>query len=151
MKPYRPCVVAVIIRSDGKILVGERSDSKGAWQLPQGGIEESESPEQALLRELKEEIGTDQLDILSRSPETIRYDFPQMVENKLASKFQGQEQWWFSLRLKDGSQPDLSLSDGEFQNLDWHSPREILREVISWKRTAYERGLLALGVTASHQ
>src|SRR5260221_6811431 len=53
---FRPNVAAIVRRSNGRILVGERSDRPGCWQFPQGGIKNSETPEQALQRELQEEI-----------------------------------------------------------------------------------------------
>ncbi|MFW7380165.1 MAG: RNA pyrophosphohydrolase [Oligoflexus sp.] len=150
MKPYRPCVVAAIVRSDGHLLVGERSNQPGAWQLPQGGIDEGESPEQAVLRELREEIGTNSVTILSRGLQTICYEFPPEMITKISAQYRGQEQWWFSLQLHSQARPDLALSDGEFVNLDWRSPREVLENIISWKKIAYERGLRQLGLLGEH-
>ena len=64
---YRPCVGIVLINGAGKVLVARRADVKGeAWQMPQGGIDDGENPREAVYRELKEEIGTDNVEILAR-------------------------------------------------------------------------------------
>lgn len=147
MKPYRPCVVAAIVRKDGLLLVGERADQPGAWQLPQGGIDDGESPEQAVLREVREEIGTGDVTVISRGSQSICYDFPDFVQTKVSEKYCGQEQWWFCMQLKEaGAKPDLAQSDGEFINLEWRSPRDVLAGIIGWKKVAYERGLRQLGL-----
>lgn len=145
-KPYRPCIVAVIQDESGLVLAGERSDRPGAWQLPQGGIDEGEEAEVALLRELREEIGTDQVRIVRRSGDWIRYNFPEAVERDIMKAYRGQEQLWFLLELLPAAQLDLALSEGEFQNLAWMSPRELTQGIIEWKRTAYRDGFAALGL-----
>lgn len=150
MKTYRPCVVAVIAREDGYLLVGERSDQPGAWQLPQGGIDDGESSEEALFRELREEIGTRDVTIITKLSKPIYYDFPAEMNTRLAKQFRGQEQWWFHLKLQEKAKPDLSLSDGEFQSLAWHTPKEVLQGIISWKKVAYEQGLRQLGILGEH-
>ena len=59
-RPYRPCVGIMLINRDNLVLVAQRIDQVAeAWQMPQGGVDEGETPRQAALRELKEEIGTD--------------------------------------------------------------------------------------------
>lgn len=55
--PYRPCVGVVLMNDAGKVFVGERIDTPGAWQMPQGGIDAGEAPREAALRELWEETG----------------------------------------------------------------------------------------------
>jgi len=150
MKPYRPCVVAAIVRKDGHLLVGERANQPGAWQLPQGGIDEGESPEQAVLREVREETGTSSVTILSKASQSICYDFPPEMTTNISEVFRGQEQWWFCLELHSNGKLDLALSDGEFVNLDWRSPRDVLEGVISWKKIAYQRGFRQLGLLGDH-
>ncbi len=144
-KPYRPCVVAVIKNQKGQLLAGERADCKGAWQLPQGGIDPGESSEIALLRELREEIGTDQVRIIKRLTTPITYEFPESLTREGLKAFRGQTQDWFLLELIDETvMPDLSLSEGEFQSLRWMRPEELIEGIVSWKKHAYERGLKAL-------
>ncbi|MCX6130934.1 MAG: RNA pyrophosphohydrolase [Proteobacteria bacterium] len=145
-KPFRDCVVAVICHSDGSLLAGERADQLGAWQLPQGGMDPGESPEQTLLRELKEEIGTNSIRIIQKLSGLIRYDFPPEMREGPAKKYRGQQQVWFMVELNSGAIPDLKLADGEFQNLRWMSANELLEGIVPWKREAYHQGLKAFGL-----
>ncbi len=147
-KPYRDCVVAVIRDAKGQLLVGERADHAGAWQLPQGGIDEGESAEEALFRELREEIGTDRLKVLKKLPNFIRYDFPSDMKSGPAMKYRGQQQAWFLLELLPDGVPNLELSDGEFQGLKWTTVSELLSGVVPWKRAAYGEGLRGFGLVS---
>ena len=74
--PYRPCVGITLFNSTGKIFVGERIDSPGAWQMPQGGIDPGEDIRAAFYREMREEIGTDKAEILQIMVRPLRYDLP---------------------------------------------------------------------------
>jgi putative (di)nucleoside polyphosphate hydrolase len=145
-KPYRDCVVAVIKDERGQVLAGERTDAKGAWQLPQGGIDPGESAEEALFRELREEIGTDALHIIRRLPEQVRYDFPPGMDSGPARNYRGQQQTWFLLQLLPEGRPDLAQSDGEFQDIKWAQPQDLVGGIVPWKREAYRAGLQALGL-----
>ena len=145
-KIYRKCVVAVLRNGEGLVLVGERSDASGNWQFPQGGVEQGESDEEALRRELKEEIGLDEFEIEKKSGESVRYDFPDDLVSTKAHFYRGQEQIWFLVKLK-GTKPDLAkASDKEFQRLAWIEPTLVSSGIIEWKRQAYEMGLQRLGV-----
>ncbi|MDP6638944.1 MAG: NUDIX domain-containing protein, partial [SAR324 cluster bacterium] len=64
--PYRSCVGITLFNQDKKVLVAERLDYPGNWQMPQGGIDSGETPAQAAMRELKEEIGTNHAEIMER-------------------------------------------------------------------------------------
>ena len=82
-KRYRKNVAAIIINKNKKVLLAERSDFPNAFQFPQGGIDESESEEEAILRELKEELGTNKFKIVHKSDKTYKYDFPGEVKKKV--------------------------------------------------------------------
>lgn len=143
--PLRPCVVGVFVNDEGLLLVGERSDAPGAFQFPQGGIDPGESPQEALVREMREEIGVQRFEIVRAAAEWLGYDFPPNFHAKVARKFRGQTQKWFLLRLFSGELPDLSnATDQEFTSLRWMERDAIVRGVISWKRDAYSRGLQLL-------
>jgi putative (di)nucleoside polyphosphate hydrolase len=145
-KDYRASVVAVIIREDNQVLVFERFDRPGSWQFPQGGLEFGEDPEAALMRELKEEIGCDQLTILKKSAKLISYDFPNCPENKLRTKFRGQRQTWFLLSFMPDAMANLQeASDREFLSFEWVSWQEALSRIVDWKKNAYKEGLSSLG------
>ena len=145
-KPFRDCVVAVIRRADGTLLAGERADYLGSWQLPQGGMDEGESYDAALRRELKEEIGTDQIQFLQRLSGWIRYDFPVTMTEGPAKKYRGQQQVWILVELLPGVVPDLAVSDGEFKSLRWINAQALVEGIVPWKREAYQQGLKAFGL-----
>ena len=148
-KTYRPCVVAVLEDDTGRLLVGQRSDSKG-WQLPQGGIDSDESPEQALRREVMEEVGIDQFHVIAQLEHPLRYTFPKDATFALSKKFLGQEQYWFHCRLLDGHPPNLEMAtDDEFCGLDWLTPAQVVEKIIDWKKDVYTKALEQLGLLAA--
>ena len=149
MLPYRDCVVAVILNEKGLVFAGERSDRPGVWQLRQGGVDPGETAEIAVLRELREEIGTNDVEILESCQEKISYDFPPDMSAPIAKKFSGQVQQWFLLKFNEGARPDLSVSDGEFSDLGWRRPDELLKTVVSWKLDAYKTGFTAFSLLPS--
>ena len=137
---YRPNVAAIIRRADNMILVGERSDMPGSWQFPQGGIKPCETPEEALARELLEEVGLPggSYRIIERK-ESYRYLFDQ---GRTKEGFDGQEQIYFLVELLPGYQPKHETSDPEFRELRWIVPSEFNIEwVAPFKREVYTQVL----------
>jgi putative (di)nucleoside polyphosphate hydrolase len=137
---YRPNVAAIIRRSDNKILVGERSDVPGSWQFPQGGIKPRETPEQALERELLEEVGLPgaAYRIIARK-EPYRYLFD---KGRTKEGFHGQEQIYFLVELLPGFEPKHETSDPEFRALKWIAPSDFNCEwVPPFKREVYRQVL----------
>jgi putative (di)nucleoside polyphosphate hydrolase len=110
-KRYRPNVAAVILSSDYpqkcEFFLGKRSDIKNVWQFPQGGIDDGETPVEALLRELQEEIGCSSVDVIAEYPYWIKYDFPNGVTARKMYPFDGQTQKYFLVRLKESAKIDL--------------------------------------------
>lgn len=137
---YRPCVGIALFNADGRVFVGERIDTPGAWQMPQGGIEPGENLEKAVRRELKEEIGTDKAAILKVAPETIRYDLPPHLQKKLwAGKYKGQEQTWVAARFT-GNDADIVLDADdrpEFRDWKWVDLPATLDLIVPFKRETY--------------
>jgi putative (di)nucleoside polyphosphate hydrolase len=145
-KPYRPCVVGVFRDATGQVLVGKRRNLD-SWQFPQGGIDSGESPEEALYREILEELGNNRFRILYASSKTITYDFPVDLHSKISHKFRGQRQYWFLCEYAPNQQPNLDYaSSKEFDSLRWISPLEAVTGIISWKKQAYLDGMQALGI-----
>jgi len=134
---YRPNVAFVLRRHDGRVLVGERADRPGAWQFPQGGINPGETAEQALEREMLEEISLPPSDyrvVEQRGP--YRYAFP---EGRLKEGYGGQEQTYF---LADFLGEDGAIlvepSTVEFQAVQWVEPAHFpLEAVAPMKRDVY--------------
>jgi len=142
-KRYRPNVAAVILSSaypdKCEFFIAHRSDIKGAWQFPQGGIDEGESPEQALFRELQEEIGCNDVEVIAEYPEWITYDFPKVARGK-CYPFDGQTQKFFLVRLKEGARIDLRAFDvPEFEEYTFVSYEKLFRRVTYFKRKVYRR------------
>jgi putative (di)nucleoside polyphosphate hydrolase len=146
--PYRPCAGIMLANRDGKIFVGQRIDSISniAWQMPQGGIDDGEEPEQAALRELEEETGIshDLVDILARSKEEYLYDLPEELIGKLwKGQWRGQRQWWFLLRFKgEDSDVNIFTKHQEFSEWQWVEAAELPGLIVPFKRRIYE-GLVA--------
>ena len=136
---YRPNVAGILQRSeDGCILVCERLSPPGAWQFPQGGIDEGESPEEALEREMEEEIGltAGDYEVLEQRG-GYRYRFPGAVLKW--GKYGGQEQVYFLCRLKaDDSAIRLDRHKPEFSAVQWIRPDEFdLGWLPDFKREVY--------------
>ena len=143
--PYRPCVGLALFNAEGKVFVGERIDSPGAWQMPQGGVDPGEDIHTAAFRELQEEVGTQKADILEVSPELLRYEFPPDLPNKyLRENFRGQEQTWVALRYT-GTDLDINLNahdPAEFQAWQWVDLDQIVDLIVPFKRDLYRQVIL---------
>lgn len=141
-KNYRPNVAAIIVSSaypkEKMVFVAERNDISGMWQFPQGGIDAGETPTEALLRELEEEIGTNDVEIVGEHPEWISYDFPKHVAKKM-DPFDGQTQRYFLVRLKDESLVNLETEHPEFVNHKYVDVNAVLSMVAKFKKPVYEK------------
>jgi len=142
-KSYRPNVAAVILSSKYpdkcEFFVAHRSDIKNAWQFPQGGIDEGETPYEALHRELLEEIGCNDVEILGEFPEWITYDFPKIARGKVYP-FDGQTQKYFLVRLKEDAVIDLLAHDiPEFEEYEFVAYEQLFKKVTYFKRRVYRR------------
>ena len=145
---YRPNVGIIITNGAGQLFWARRI-GEDAWQFPQGGIQRNETPEQALFRELREEIGLhpDDVEVLGCTRQWLRYRLPQRyIRRGRKPVCIGQKQVWFLLRLV-GSEEQVSLNhsgEPEFDHWRWISYWEPARQVISFKRRVYERALAEL-------
>lgn len=140
--PYRPCVGLMLINAEGKVFVGRRIDQTvEGWQMPQGGIDKGETPEQAAMRELKEEIGTDKAEIVRTHPDWLNYDLPaHLIGVALHGKYRGQSQKWFALRFT-GKDSDINLvtQEPEFATWRWVDMDELLSMIVPFKRDIYKK------------
>ncbi|NNE79028.1 MAG: RNA pyrophosphohydrolase [Silicimonas sp.] len=139
--PYRPCVGVVLANKDGLIFTGERMDTPGAWQMPQGGIDPGETPEDAALRELEEETGVAPalVTVEAAHPDLVLYDLPDHLVGKLwKGRYRGQEQRWFLLRFK-GTDTDIDIARDhrEFSRWRWSTPDQVLRDIVPFKAKVY--------------
>lgn len=143
--PYRYCAGIMLANTEGKVFVGQRIDKApegDAWQMPQGGIDEGEDPEQAALRELVEETGISAtlVDVIARSREEHFYDLPDELLGKIwKGRYRGQRQWWFLMRFK-GSDTDINIETEhpEFSQWQWVSPDRLPQLIVPFKKRLYE-------------
>ena len=146
---FRANVGIVLMADDGRLFIGRRSGGRG-WQFPQGGMRRGEKAEEALFRELQEEIGLTRRDveIAAQTQRWLRYRLPTRYQRRDSRPVCiGQKQRWFLLRLK---RPDPqfrfdSTGAPEFDRWRWVDYWEPIREVIYFKRTVYTRALHELG------
>ncbi len=146
---YRPCVGIALFNHDGRVFVGERIDTPGAWQMPQGGIDEGEEILPAALRELKEETGTDKAELIRIHPERIPYDIPGDILVRLHKEwdtpYTGQIQTWVAMRFT-GKDSDINLNADdhpEFSCWQWIALEDTLDLIVPFKQETYKQVITA--------
>jgi len=140
--PYRSGVGLMLFNATGQVFVAQRLDMRStAWQMPQGGIDKGETPRQAVLRELREETGTDKVEIIAESRDWIRYDLPLDLVPKLwRGRFRGQKQKWFALRfLGEDRDIDIETEEPEFSAWRWAEFDDLPALIVPFKRQIYRQ------------
>jgi putative (di)nucleoside polyphosphate hydrolase len=138
---YRQCVGIMLINGRGHVFVARRADMPAtpAWQMPQGGIDWEETPREAAMRELEEEIGTAKVEIVAESRGWMTYDFPLEVAGRIwRGRFRGQQQKWFLMRFT-GCDADIDLGSKhpEFDAFRWVDPEQLPKLIVAFKRQLY--------------
>lgn len=140
--PYRPCVGIMLVNAEGLVWQGERIDTPGAWQMPQGGIEEYEELEAAAYRELEEEIGvtSDHVEILGRTEDWLSYDLPDELAGVVWNgRYKGQKMHWFLMRLTaEETVINTSTENPEFAQWQWGSIDTLTGLIVPFKRQLYK-------------
>jgi putative (di)nucleoside polyphosphate hydrolase len=144
---YRPNVGIIVANGQGQVLWARRI-GQDAWQFPQGGIKVSESPEEALYRELEEEIGLqpEHVQIVGTTRGWLRYKLPKRLLRSNNSSFIGQKQKWFLLKMlaEDDAVHFGSSESPEFDFWQWVSYWYPLGQVVSFKQDVYRRAMKEL-------
>lgn len=149
---FRANVGIIVCDGRGQVLVGGRV-GQDAWQFPQGGIRHRETPEEAMYRELREEVGLGPEDVavLACTADWLRYRLPaQYVRKKMRPLCIGQKQRWFLLRLltaENRLQLDTTATP-EFDRWRWANYWQPMYDVIYFKRDVYRQALEQLGPAA---
>jgi putative (di)nucleoside polyphosphate hydrolase len=149
--PYRPCVGIMLLNREGRAFVGRRSEGANApegegnwWQMPQGGLDEGEEPEEAARRELFEETGVRSISFIARAKDWLRYDLPdELIGVAWEGRFRGQKQMWFAARF-EGPESEIDLvprpdHEPEFDAWQWVTVGELPSLIVPFKRAVYER------------
>jgi putative (di)nucleoside polyphosphate hydrolase len=147
--PYRPCAGIMLKNPEGLIFVGQRLDGSGvsseAWQMPQGGVDDSEDPETAALRELGEETGIapHHVDIIAKSAGEHLYDLPPELLGRIwKGQYRGQRQIWFLMNFL-GRDEDVNIATAhqEFRDWRWAHVDELVDLIVPFKRELYSNVL----------
>jgi len=140
--PYRSGVGIILLNRSGEVFVGRRIDTIAeAWQLPQGGIDDGETPQQAMHRELAEETGVTSVELLAESPDWYSYDLPDELIGKVwDGRYRGQRQKWFVLRFT-GTDDEINIATAhpEFHAWKWIAIDDLPDTIVPFKRHLYER------------
>jgi putative (di)nucleoside polyphosphate hydrolase len=140
---YRLAVGIMLLNHERRIFVGRRIDMPAglaAWQMPQGGIDPGETPRQAALRELGEEVGTDRAEILGESSGWLHYDVPREIAGRMwGGRFRGQRQKWFAMRFtgRDADIDPSATEHPEFDAWEWVEAARLPELIVPFKRQLY--------------
>ncbi|MGA1931495.1 RNA pyrophosphohydrolase [Arcobacter sp. YIC-464] len=143
-KNFRPNVAAIVLSAKYphtcEIFIASRTDVENAWQFPQGGIDDGESAKEALFRELEEEIGTREVEIIAEYPKWVSYEFPPAIAKKM-QPYDGQIQKYFLVKLKKGAKIDINTEIPEFSEYKFVPTKNIYDYITFFKRTVYKQVL----------
>ena len=142
-KNYRKCVGMTILNKENKILVGRRIDHpSGYWQMPQGGIDKNEIPQEAVWREMMEEIGSNNAKLIHESTQWLNYEIPENTLKTLpwGNKYIGQIQKWFVFKFigKD-SDINIGTENPEFSEWKWSNRSTLKDNAVPFKREIYKK------------
>jgi putative (di)nucleoside polyphosphate hydrolase len=150
-RPYRLGVGIMLLNRNGEVFVAQRADTPGAWQMPQGGIDEGESPAAAAGRELAEETGITEAGAVAET-DWLAYDLPPEIADRIwGGRYRGQKQKWFAMRFR-GRDQDIRLEDGdhpEFTAWRWLPVDRLVPLIVGFKRPLYEQVVARLGHLAA--
>ncbi len=138
---YRPNVAMIIMSSaypeKKEIFIAQRNDLTDIWQFPQGGIDKGEEVQEALFREMEEEIGTASATVIAEYPEWISYDFPDKIAKKM-KPYKGQTQRYFLLKLSEDAVLNMATKHPEFMNYKFVTVDDVLNLTAHFKKPVYE-------------
>jgi putative (di)nucleoside polyphosphate hydrolase len=139
---YRPNVAMIIVSNNypkkKEIFIAQRNDLSDIWQFPQGGIDRGEEVEEALFREMKEEIGTSKAKVIAEYPKWLSYDFPPRIAKKM-KPYKGQLQRYFLVKLKKSAKINLETKHPEFNDFKFVDVDEVLSMSASFKKDVYKK------------
>ena len=143
----------MLIDGVGRVFVGKRIDvTEEAWQMPQGGIDGYETPIVAAMRELSEELGTTNVEVVASPSRWLEYELPNPLRGRAwDGRWDGQRQRWFLMRfLGDDAEINVATEHPEFSAWRWVAPEQLIELIVSFKRRLYLDVLEEFAVSLSH-
>lgn len=145
---FRPNVGIVLLNQENRVFWGKRLRAH-SWQFPQGGIERGESPQDAMFRELYEEVGLrpEHVQVVGRTQDWLRYEVPdRYIRRGARGHYRGQKQIWFLLKMmaEDWAVDLRASGHPEFDAWRWNDYWVPLHVVVQFKRNVYEMALSEL-------
>ena len=139
---YRKCVGMMILNENNEVLVGKRLDyPSGYWQMPQGGIDDNEKPEDAVWREMMEEIGTNEASMIHKSSKWFYYKIPEDTLKKLTwgKIYIGQKQQWFIFKFFGNEKKiNINTKNPEFSEWKWLDLNSLTKNIVPFKKKLYK-------------
>ncbi len=138
--PMRLGVGVIVLNKHDKVFVGKRKDNPGdKWQMPQGGVDEGEDYITAMRRELLEETGIQNIEIIKEIEKVYQYELPKNLVGIIwKGKYRGQKQKWFITRfLGDEKEINLNTKHAEFIDWKWIEPKFLPEVIVSFKKDLY--------------
>ena len=138
--PLRTGVGIIVLNKQNKIFVGKRKDNPGdKWQMPQGGVDEGEDYITAMRRELLEETGIQNIEIIKEIDKIYQYELPENLVGIIwKGKYRGQKQKWFITRfLGEEKEINLNTKHAEFIDWKWIEPKFLPEVIVNFKKDLY--------------
>ena len=140
--PLRLGVGIIVLNKENKVFVGNRKDNPtNKWQMPQGGVDNGENIMEAMKRELLEETGIKNIEIIKEIDGWTQYELPEYLLGKIwKGKYKGQKQKWFIVRfLGDDSEININTKNAEFIEWQWLNIENLPKVIVHFKRKVYEK------------
>lgn len=134
--PYRKGVSAVVMKDSKFLIVQNKSYKNNEWKFPSGGVKDNETEEKALFRELKEELGTRNFEIIFKSKYKRVYNWPDEVIKRSYSRFKGPNQTIFFVKFL-GKFSDITIDRNEIKNYKWVNEGELKNYFIFFEQNKF--------------
>ena len=140
--PMRLGVGIILLNKDNEVFVGKRKDNPiDKWQMPQGGIDNNETPFNAMKRELAEETSITKIKVLKEIESWLEYDLPPNLLGKIwKGKYRGQKQKWFIVKfIGNDSEINLNTRHPEFIEWKWIDYNLLTDVIVDFKKDVYKK------------